>query len=62
MLVRITRMARETLDLPPVYQKTGRRLLHVSREVLRRVQLCGFAYQLTGDKELLAKAEAGCTG
>jgi oligo-alginate lyase len=34
----------------------GRRLLGVSREALRRVLLCSFAYKVTGEKEFLDRA------
>lgn len=58
MLNWTTDKARKVLKAPPlVYQKRGQRLLEVSREALRRIQLCGFAYQLTGDKEFLLRAE-----
>lgn len=50
--------ARALLDKPPVtYQKQGRRLLSVSREAMRRIELCSFAYRLTGDKKFLNRAE-----
>ncbi len=39
-------------------EKTGKRLLSVSREVLERVWNCSFAYLLTGDARYAARAEA----
>lgn len=39
-------------------EKTGKRLLSVSREVLERVWNCSLAYLLTGDAEYAARAEA----
>jgi hypothetical protein len=51
--------AREQLDKPLVTRvKTGRRLLSVSRECLRRVFVCSFFYRLTGDAEFRERAEA----
>jgi hypothetical protein len=35
----------------------GRRLLHVSRELLRRVTLCAWGYRMTGDAKYLRRAE-----
>jgi hypothetical protein len=50
--------ARALLGAPPVtYQKTGRRLLTVSRTVLRRVLLLALHYRLTGDDILARRAE-----
>jgi hypothetical protein len=50
--------ARTLLDQPPVtYKKEGKRLLAVSREALLRIELWSFAYQLTGDKIFLRRAE-----
>ncbi len=43
---------------PVVYQKTGLRLLHVSREALRRILLLAFVYNLNGDDAYLQRAEA----
>lgn len=43
---------------PAIYKKTGRRLLTVSRTVLRRVLLLSTQYKLTGDKQFLDRAEA----
>lgn len=41
---------------PSIYQMQGRRLLHVSREVLRRVMLLSLAYHTTGDAHLAERA------
>jgi hypothetical protein len=50
--------ARALLTVPPVvYKKDGKRLLHVSRRVLRRVLLLSLHYHLTGDKVLARRAE-----
>ena len=50
--------ARATLGEPGiVYKKEGKRLLAVSRNTLRRVELCSFAYRLTGEKVFLDHAE-----
>jgi hypothetical protein len=50
--------ARELLSEPPVvYQKTGKRLLSVSREALRRVTVLSFAWRMTGEKVFLDRAE-----
>ena len=50
--------ARALLDKPPVtYKKEGRRLLSVSREAMRRIELCSFAYRLTDEKIFLKRAE-----
>lgn len=50
--------ARELADTPPViYQKTGRRLLSVSREALRRVVVLGFAWRLTDESIFRDRAE-----
>ncbi|MDQ3812662.1 MAG: heparinase II/III-family protein, partial [Armatimonadota bacterium] len=49
--------ARAILTMPPVtYQKKGRRLLHVSRTVLRRVLLLGLHFHLTRDAALAQRA------
>ena len=50
--------ARSLLKAPPLaYQKEGKRLLAVSREALRRIELCSFAYNITGEKVFLARAQ-----
>ncbi len=50
--------ARNVLKAPPlVYKKEGRRLLAVSREALERVELCSFAYRLTGEKVFADRAQ-----
>jgi len=41
---------------PLVYQKEGKRLLAVSREAMRRIELCSFAYRLTGGKRFFSTA------
>ena len=51
--------ARALLNVEPIaYQKTGRRLLAVSRTVLRRVLLLSMQYQLTGDQKLLSRSQS----
>jgi hypothetical protein len=51
--------ARHDLDLPPVtYLKTGKRLLAVSREALRRVLLFAYAYRATGEEPFARRAES----
>ena len=51
--------ARALLPVAPVtYQKTGRRLLSVSRTVLRRVMLLSMQYKLTGDRQFLERAQS----
>lgn len=50
--------ARAILTVPPmVYKKDGKRLLHVSRVVLRRVLLLALHYHLTGDVSLARRAD-----
>lgn len=50
--------ARKVVGAPPlVYQKEGHRLLAVSREAVRRVALCSFAWRLTGEKVFLDRAQ-----
>jgi Heparinase II/III-like protein. len=50
--------ARAVLTVPLVtYQKTGRRLLSVSRRALRRVLLLALHHRLTGDPALARRAE-----
>jgi hypothetical protein len=50
--------ARALLTIPPAaYHKEGRRLLMVSRTVLRRVLLLALHFRLTGDPELARRAE-----
>ena len=47
------------LDQPEVERvMTGRRLLSVSRELLRRVFYLSYSYRMTGDQQYLEKAEA----
>lgn len=51
--------AREVLSAPQLERRMeGRRLLGVSREALRRVLLCSFAYHWTGDRAFLNRARA----
>lgn len=46
------------LSLPAMTREMeGIRLLHVSRELIRRVVLCAWAYQMTGDAKYLKRAE-----
>jgi len=50
--------AHQVLKTPPlVYKKEGKRLLAVSREAVRRIVLCAFAYRVTGDKVFLERAQ-----
>lgn len=50
--------ARLALEQPLLaYEKTGRRLLSVSREAFRRICLWGFAYRMSGDKVFAERAE-----
>ncbi len=50
--------ARGIMDAPVViYKKDGKRLLHVSRVVLRRVLLWALQYHLTGDTAFAKRAE-----
>jgi len=54
----IIKNARGVLKAPTlVYKKEGIRLLAVSRETLRRINLCSFAYRITGEKVFLDQAE-----
>jgi oligo-alginate lyase len=51
--------ARKVLPAPTLERRMqGRRLLGVSRETLRRVLLCSFAYRLTGENEFLERAKS----
>ncbi|MEI6107856.1 MAG: heparinase II/III family protein [Opitutae bacterium] len=51
--------ARQLLPQPVLrYQKTGRRLLHVSREAVHRVLLLAYAWQITGEDAFARRAEA----
>ena len=50
--------ARAVLNAPTlVYQKEGKRLLAVSREALRRITLCSFAYRVSGERAFLQHAQ-----
>ncbi|MDI1319453.1 MAG: heparinase, partial [bacterium] len=50
--------ARQELDKPPArYEKTGRRLLGISRAVLQRVVLLAYAWRTTGDERFARRAE-----
>jgi hypothetical protein len=42
---------------PVVYEKTGRRLLSVSRTCLKRVIYLSYSYRITGDRKYLVRAE-----
>ena len=58
ILERAKSVAQSLLDQPTLtYHKEGKRLLAVSREALRRVELLSFAYRLTGDKAFLERAQ-----
>ena len=58
ILSRTVKDARAALSASPlVYKKEGRRLLAVSREALRRIELWSFAYRLTGEKVFLDRAQ-----
>lgn len=49
--------ADEVLALPPVRRElTGKRLLEISREALRRMLLLGYSYKTTGQKEFCRRA------
>ena len=59
LLTKIVSDARKALKLPlQVYKKEGIRLLAVSREAVRRIQLYGFAYRITGEKVFLDRAQS----
>lgn len=54
----LMKAANSALSLPaPQRIVTGRRLLDVSRETLRRVLLLGYAYRMTGDGRYAQRAE-----
>jgi oligo-alginate lyase len=54
----VIQQARQVLPAPTLERRMeGRRLLGVSREALRRILLCSFAYRLTDDPEFLARAQ-----
>ncbi|MCL1909401.1 MAG: heparinase II/III family protein [Kiritimatiellaeota bacterium] len=58
-LTALTNEARKIAALPPVeYKMTGRRLLNVSREALRRISTLAAAYIHTRDADFLRRAEA----
>ncbi len=51
--------ARALLEAPPVvYHKDGRRLLAVSRRVLRRVLLLALQFKVSGDRAFLERAQS----
>lgn len=51
--------ARRILDSPLLrYQKTGKRLLAVSREMLYRMNILGMVYAMEGDKKILARIDS----
>ncbi len=57
LAVFVRRLADHELAQPVVTrQMEGRRLLHISREVLRRVIHCGLMYQLGGDEKYARRA------
>ena len=50
--------ARKVLTAPTlVYTKIGSKMLPVSREAMRRIELCSFAYRFTGEKVFLDRAQ-----
>ena len=50
--------ARKVLKAPTlVYTKIGSKMLPVSREAMRRIELCSFAYRITGEKVFLDRAQ-----
>ena len=54
----IIRQADKLIDKDPVrYKKTGRRLLSVSREALKRLTMLSWAYRATGNTQYLKQAE-----
>lgn len=54
----LLREAREMLPLPPLEREmTGRRLLGVSRSLLRRTMTLAYAWQTTGDRTFARRAE-----
>ena len=58
LVARIPQLLRGLQEKPLlVYKKEGKRLLAVSREALRRILLCSFAYRITGEKAFLDRAE-----
>jgi hypothetical protein len=58
VITQVVAEARTLVNAPPlVYKKEGFRLLAVSRDALRRIELCSFAYQITGEKVFLERAE-----
>jgi oligo-alginate lyase len=55
----VVQRAREVLSAPALERRMeGRRLLGVSREALRRVLLCSFAFHWTNDRAFLDRARA----
>ena len=44
-------------EKPVIYEKTGRRLLKVSRTCLKRVLFLAYSYRLTNDRKYLKRAE-----
>ena len=59
VITKIVSNARKVLTAPTlVYQKEGSLMLRVSREALRRIELCSFAYRITGEKVFLDRAQA----
>jgi len=53
----VIRQTENLLDLPVLeYNKTGRRLLAISRQALYRIFLCSYSYRITSDERFLTKA------
>jgi len=58
LLQKLESDGRTLLTAPPVeHHLIGRRLLHISREALKRIILWSFDYRLTGDKQFKERAE-----
>ena len=58
VITKIVSDARKVLTAPTlVYKKEGSLMLRVSREALRRIELCSFAYRITGEKVFLDRAQ-----
>jgi hypothetical protein len=56
---RLVRSADEAIGRPPITRvMTGRRLLHVSRETIRRVMMFAMVHRVTGEARYLAPAKA----
>ncbi len=58
ILTRSVADARSLLAVPPVvYKKDGKRLLAVSREAMRRIEILSFSYRVTGESVFLERAK-----